>query len=422
MPPLARRLIAVVTLVLTLALITVLTLRAFGVPIAIGPLASATPLPAPSATPEPSGGPSPDIEDVLAALEADVADLRDLPPADIGPAEFVSRAEVERRLADQFVQDYPADEVAADNALLQGLGLLTADQDVAALQLQLLSGQVLGYYDDVTQSMVIVSGAGLTPEAQVTYAHEYTHALQDAAFGIDSMELDADGDDDGAFARLGLVEGDATTAMVLWAIDHLRAEDLLEISQTPLPDTTGVPDWMLRQLEFPYLAGTDFVAQLYARGGFAAVDEAWADPPVSTEQVLHFRSYVENDLPVVVPEIDPDVRALGVDIVEDTTLGEAMIAIWLAHHGLDQADADTAAAGWGGDRVTALVSPEGEVAVVLRVAWDTPVDADQFEAAYADALETLRLFGHLNRISDTEIVVTQASTQALAEALVGAPL
>ncbi|MEK6192539.1 MAG: hypothetical protein AABM41_09540 [Chloroflexota bacterium] len=419
MSPLARRLIAVVTLILAIALIAVLTLRAFGVPIAIGPLASATPLPAPSAAPAPSGGASPDIEDALAALEADVADLRDLPPADIGPAEFVSRAEVERRLADQFAQDYPTDEVAADNALLQGLGLLTADQDVAALQLQLLSGQVLGYYDDVTQSMLIVSDAGLSPEAQVTYAHEYTHALQDAAFGIDSMELDADGDDDGAFARLGLVEGDATTAMVLWAIDHLRAEDLLEISQTPLPDTTGVPDWMLRQLEFAYLAGTDFVARLYASGGFAAVDEAWADPPVSTEQMLHFRSYVEDELPVVVPEIDPDVRALGVDIVEDTTLGEAMIAIWLAHHGQDQADADTAAAGWGGDRVTALVSPDGEVAVVLRVAWDTPVDADEFEAAYADALETLRLFGHLDRISDTEIVVTQASTEALLDALVG---
>jgi len=420
MSPLARRLIAVVTLVLAVALIAVLTLRAFGVPIAIGPLASATPLPASSATPESSA--SPDLEDALAALEADVADLRDLPPADIGPAEFVSRAEVERRLADQFAKDYPADEVAADNALLQGLGLLTADQDVAALQLQLLSGQVLGYYDDVTQSMVIVSDAGLTPEAQVTYAHEYTHALQDAAFGIDSMELDVDGDDDGAFARLGLFEGDATTAMVLWAIDHLEAADLLEISQTPLPDTTGVPDWMLRQLEFPYLAGTDFVAQLYARGGFAAVDEAWADPPVSTEQVLHFRAYVDDELPVAMPEMDPDVRALGVDIVEDTTLGEAMIAIWLAHLGLDRADADTAAAGWGGDRVTALVSPDGEVAVVLRVAWDTQVDADEFEAAYADALEALQLFGHLDRISETEVVVTQASTQGLAETLVGGAL
>lgn len=417
MSPLARRLIAIVTLILALALIAVLTLRAFGVPIALGPFASPTPLPAPSA--EPSSDASPSIEEMLAAIEADVADLRDLPPANTEPAEFVTRAELERRLAEQFAEDYPADQVAADNALLRALGLLTAEQDVAALRLQLLTSQVLGYYDDVTQTMTIVSDAGLTPEAQVTYAHEYTHALQDAAFGIDTMDLDAAGDDDAAFARLGLVEGDATTAMVLWAIDHLRAEDLLEISQAPLPDTTGVPDWMLRELEFPYLAGSDFIAQLYQQGGFAAVDEVWADPPASTEQVLHMRAYVENELPLPVPEIDPDIRVLGVDIAQDTTFGEAMIGIWLAYHGVDRADADTAAAGWGGDRITALVTPDGQSAVILRIVWDSAVDADQFAATYADAAAALPVFGQLERVSETEIVVTQASTQALLGTLTG---
>lgn len=417
MSPLARRLIAIVTLILALALMAVLTLRAFGVPIAIGPFASPTPLPAPSA--EPSAEASLSLEEALAAIEADVADLRDLPPAAIEPAEFVTRAELERRLAEQFAEDYPAGEVAADNALLRALGLLTAEQDVAALRLQLLTGQVLGYYDDVTQTMTIVSDAGLTPEAQVTYAHEYTHALQDAAFGIDTMDLDAAGDDDAAFARLGLVEGDATTAMVLWAIEHLRAEDMLEISQAPLPDTTGVPDWMLRELEFPYLAGAEFVAQLWQQGGFAAVDEVWADPPASTEQVLHMRAYVEDELPLPVPEIDPDIRALGVDIAQDTTFGEAMIGIWLAYHGVDQADADTAAAGWGGDRITGLVTPDGQSAVILRIVWDSAVDADQFEAAYADAAAALPVFGRLDRVSETEIVVTQASTQTLLDTLAG---
>jgi hypothetical protein len=417
MSPLARRLIAIVTLILALALIAVLTLRAFGVPIAIGPFASPTPLPAPSA--EPSSDASPSLEEALAAIEADVADLRDLPAANIEPAGFVTRAELERLLTDQFAQEHPADEVAAKNALFRALGLLAADQDWQALRLQLLTSQVLGWYDDVTQTMVIVSEAGLPPEAQVTYAHEYTHALQDAAFGIDTMDLDAAGDDDGARARLGLVEGDATTAMVLWAIDHLQVEDMLDISQTSLPDTTGVPDWMLRELEFPYLAGAEFVAQLWQQAGFAAVDEVWVDPPASTEQVLHMRAYVENELPLPVPEIDPDIRALGVDIAQDTTFGEAMIGIWLAYLGVDQADADTAAAGWGGDRITALVTPDGQSAVILRMVWDSAVDADQFEAAYADAAAALPVFGQLDRVSETEIVVTQASTQALLGTLTG---
>jgi hypothetical protein len=418
MSPLARRVIAALTLFLALALIAVLTLRAFGVPIALGPSATGTPLPVASATPGPSAEPSTG-DAKLEAIEVDVADLRDLPPADIGPAEFVSRAELERRLAEQFAVDYPPEEVAVDNALLQGLGLLTVDQDIAELQLQLLSGQVLGYYDDQSQSMVIVTDAGFTPEAQVTYAHEYTHALQDAAFGIDSMDLDAVGDDDGILARLGLVEGDATTAMVLWAIDHLGAEDLLEISQAPLPDTTGIPGWMIRQLEFPYVAGAEFAAQLYATGGFAAVDEAWADPPASTEQVLHFRAYVEDEQPVAVRAIEADVASLGLEVVADTTLGEAMIDIWLAELGVLPDTATTAASGWGGDRLTALTSADGEVAVVIHFAWDSEVDADQFEAAYTDALANLSLFGRVERINDLEVVVTQASTEALVRALVG---
>ena len=421
MSPSARRLTAIVTLVLVLALVAVLTLRAFGVPIAIGPLASATPLPVPTATAPPSGEASPGIEELLAAIEADVADLRDLPAAESGPAEFVTGPEFDQRLADQFAVDYPPDELAADTVLYQALGLLTQDQDLAALRLQLLSGQVLGYYDTVSQSMVIVTDAGLTPEAQVTYAHEYTHALQDAQFGIASLDEGVEGNDDGAFARLGLIEGDATTAMVLWAIDNLSAEDLLHISQTPLPDTAGVPDWMLAQLEFPYVDGTAFVSELYARGGFAAVDEAWAGPPVSTEQVLHFRAYLQDEVPVAVAAFDGDADGLGLDVVQDTTFGEAMISIWLAALGIDADDAAAAAAGWGGDHVTAMAADDGSVAVVLRLAWDSKVDADEFAAAYADALETLPAHGRLDRVGDTEVVVTQASTQALLDSLAGAP-
>lgn len=418
MSPRSRRLVALVTLLLAVALIAVLTLRALGVPIALGPTASptATPLPSPTATA--SGTASPD--ELLAAIEAQVADLRDLPAANIGAPEIVTRAGLEQRLAEQFAEDYPPDQVAADNAVLRALGLLTADEDIGELSLQLLSGQVLGYYDDTTQQMVIVSDAGMTPEAQVTYAHEYTHALQDATFGLDTMRIDAVGEDDAVFARLGLVEGDATTAMVLWAIEHLDPEDLLEISQAPLPDTTGIPAWMLSQLEFPYLAGSEFTAQLYAVGGFAAVDEAWANPPASTEQVLHFSAYLDDEAPVPIDPINPDIGFGGIQVVEDTTFGEAMIAIWLTHLGLSENGADTAAAGWGGDRLVGLISPDGaDTAILLHIAFDSPVDADQFADAYADVLADLPLFGQLERLNDTEVVVTQGTSEAFVESFAG---
>jgi hypothetical protein len=407
MTPRTRRLVALVTLGLALVVVLVLALRAFGVPLAIGPLASPTPAP-PSLTPTPSVSGSPSLEAALAALEADAADIRDLPQAPIGPAEFISREELELRLAAQFAEDYPPEEIAADNAMYRALGLLAADQDIAELQLQLLTSQVVGYYDDETEAMVIVADAELTPETQVVYVHEYVHALQDAAFGLDSLPLD--GGDDAAFAALSLMEGDATTAMVLWAYQNLEPEDLIEISQTPIPDTTGVPAWMVTQLGFPYLDGTTFTSELFARGGFGAVDEAWSDPPGSTEQVLHFEAYVDDEAPTAIPEFV--ITRADVTVLNETILGEAMIGIWLGALGVDQSDADLAAAGWAGDALTVVATTDGtQTGVVLDVEFDTPLDADEFVRAYEDALDRLELSGVFQQLSDTRIRVRQGTTE-----------
>ena len=91
MSPLARRLSAIAALILSLVIIGVLTLRAFGVPLAIGPLGSATALPSPTpAAPSPSADPAAE----LAAIEGAVADIRDLPAANTGEPAFISRSEL----------------------------------------------------------------------------------------------------------------------------------------------------------------------------------------------------------------------------------------------------------------------------------------------------------------------------------------
>lgn len=407
MSSVARRLAAVSVLLLSLAIVLIVGLRATG----IGLLASPTPLPA-TATPRPSvPEPSQDLLTAFGRIEEQVQQLRGLPPADIGPPEILTRA--------QLAEVLPALlEPALDNASLRALGLLDPEQDIVALTEQLYLAQVAGFYDFDAKRMVVVSDAGLTPEAQITYAHEYTHALQDAAFDSSAAQEAVAGQRDRELALLALEEGDATTSMVLWAIGNLSAEELAGVAQTPVPDMSGIPAWMVRLLEFPYLSGAEFVGQLYASGGWDAVNAAYDDLPISTEQVLHPMAYADSAPPIQVDPLDM-WSAVGADWghASETTLGEAWIAIWLEGIGVTRTVAGRAAEGWGGDWLTVATDADGGWALGWRIAWDTSVDASEFETAYAGVQSRMSFATRLIKASDRETVVLHASSPDLLETI-----
>jgi hypothetical protein len=418
MSTLPQRLAAVGVSFLAAAIVAVLGLRALGVPVAMGPPASPTPSLA-SPTPVP-GTPaaSIDLADAFAQIEAEVRDLRGLPAADIGPAEILSRAELAVELQRVFDETWTPEELASDNLTLRALGLLDEGQDVRDLTEELYAGEVLGFYEFEEKRMVVVSDSGLTPEARVTYAHEYTHALQDAAFDIGAAHEAQVGDDDAALARLALEEGDASLAMVLWAIDHLTTQEQLGISQTPLPDMSGIPEWMVAQLEFPYLSGTAFVSQLWASGGWDAVDAVYANPPASTEQVIHPEMYAADEDPVPVQAANLDAglasrTGASWSAAEETTVGEAMIQIWLQELGADDQQASAAAAGWGGDSLVVASGPSGAWALAWAIAWDSPTQASEFEAAYGGIANSLPFATRLGHTSVGETLVVHASSPDL---------
>jgi hypothetical protein len=170
---------------------------------------------------------------------------------------------------------------------------------------------------------------------------------------------------------------------------------------------------MVRLLEFPYLSGAEFVGQLYASGGWAAVDAAYGRLPASTEQVLHPTAYADGEAPLEVNTLDL-WSAVGSTWAHatDTTLGEAWMAIWLEGIGVSRANADRAAAGWGGDRLT-VATDSGGWALGWRIAWDTPVDATEFEDAYSAVEAGLPFGARLVHASDGETIVLQASSADL---------
>jgi hypothetical protein len=392
--------------------------------------ASPTAEPSPSASAEPAetpGSSAPDDEDLLAALreiEEQVIAIRGLERADIGAPDIISREELAIELERLFDEEYPPEERERDNRVLRALGLLDEDEDVAELQLQLLGDSVLGFYDDVEQRMVVVSDAGLDAEARLTYAHEYAHALQDAAFDLDSLENEELGEDDRALARTALVEGDATVVMLAWAFANLTPQELMGIATTPIPDMSGIPSWMIAQLEFPYAAGQLWVGSLAGdplAPDFAAVDAAWADPPDTTEQVIEPGAWDAREpaLPVELPELEA-VLGAGWEELDTTPVGQASIGIFLEHHGVAPGAAATAARGWGGDRVTVASGPDGSFAVAWRLAWDTPADATEFSDAYGSIVGSLPFAASVRAVPGGDVLVVHASTDEIADQVVDA--
>ncbi len=277
---------------------------------------------------------------ILAEIQDEVIAIRGLEAADIGPADIISRDELAVELQKVFDEEYPPEERERDNVELRALGLLESDEDVAELQLQLLGDQVLGFYDDVEKRMVVVSDAGLDVEARITYAHEYTHALQDAAFGLDSLQTDAVGEDDRGLARTALIEGDATITMLAWMLQNLSQGEILEyFAGAEVPDTSGIPSWMVAQLAFPYDAGLTWTNAL--AGGdptspdYTDVDAAFTDPPDSTEQVMELDKWEVREAPdaVEVPDLAASLGD-GWEEVDSTPIGQATIGIMLEYFGI----------------------------------------------------------------------------------------
>ncbi|MEP6680799.1 MAG: hypothetical protein ABJB65_04905 [Chloroflexota bacterium] len=427
-----QRLAGAAAALLALLIVLVLGLRAIGAPVALGPsrAPSASPRPTVAATagesPTASGQPSPVSTQqeaaAFAAIESQVQQIRGLPAAQIGPPQIIDRAQLAVELRSLFDAEYPKAQRDADNLTLHALGLLKPDEDVAQLQLRLLGDQVLGFYDDRKRRMVVVSESGLSAEAKITYAHEYTHALQDARFKLKTLKADTVGEDDRSMARTSLIEGDATETMFLWALaGNLDPKELAQIGNGPAPDTGNTPLWMVNLLQFPYTTGFQWVSQIYQAGGFQAVDAAFSDPPASTEQVIHYDKWIAREKPVAVSVADlaPALGA-GWKRVASSPQGEATIGAMLEFFGVGKADATRAAAGWGGDRVAVYRGPDGAFSLEWRLAWDTPADANEFAAAYAKVIAALPFPARLVSISATQQLIVHASSKAALETTLAA--
>jgi hypothetical protein len=276
-------------------------------------------------------------------------------------------------------------EVAAEERLLKLLELLPARASLRELVGKTLSSEVGGFYDPRSGTLSVVGQGGSGLLAEITLAHELTHALEDQRFGLNVTAGQGFRRDRSA-AESALHEGSATIVMVDYAVlkqagtanvpASVRAQALKALDEAAVPASSGLPRYVRDGLVFPYAAGAQLVNRIQSEGGWAAVDRAFGeDAPVSTEQFMHPAKYEARERPVRIRVSVPS----GARLVEQGDFGEFDTEQLLrAANGRQRSAA--AAAGWGGGGF-ALWRRGARYGVTLRWTWDSARDAREFAAA-----------------------------------------
>lgn len=282
---------------------------------------------------------------------------------------FVESPEAIEAHASTLLDD---EELEKTSLLYGGLGLLPPELDLRAHFLALLGEQVLGYYDservflvlrdEVAHVLATRPGSPSALDARLVVVHELTHALQAQRLRLAELQQQ-ERDSDPEVALHALVEGDAMLAMLVdlstklgVPVARLVTDDAIDELAANAASGGGdaleaAPPIVRVSLVAPYVAGLRFVRTLHARGGWRAVDVAFAQLPASTAQVLHPELYLRGEAPeaIELPPF-PSLDAAGFSAVDEDTLGELDLSVFLAR-GTPRDTHPGAAEGWTGDRV-----------------------------------------------------------------------
>lgn len=375
----------------------------------------------------------------------ETSEIRQLPILRPVQSSTQSRAEIEQMLVKNLDEETTPAQIHATEVTLKKLGLAPADFQYRALMLRLLTEQVAGYYDPKAHQFHLADWIDLDGQKPVM-AHELTHALQDQHFNLRRFEHWPRGDSDAELAAHALIEGDATLAMTQYVTrSPLRALAFLKslgAAGMASDELDRAPRALRETLLFPYQEGILWTRQLYQRGGWNEVSQAFTTLPQSTEQIMHPEKYFAHEAPVKVdlPDITsllngrsaagsasanrvqwavsigrrPAIKANHSSSSAFTSIVDCALATahcspfaaqrsmttvawrridtdvngeWGFYLILDQflkspAESRRAAAGWGGDRYSVYEGPKGEVLYISLAAWDTENDAREFFDAY----------------------------------------
>ncbi len=295
--------------------------------------------------------------------------------------------ELEAVLGRKLVEDLPV-PFESYAASLEAIGLIEASPDLLQRLIRLYARQVVGFYDPAEKRFYIVpersrdSGgpAGELME-QLLLAHELTHALQDQRLDLDKRMKALVDSTDALLALQAVLEGEATLLMTEALMESLPADarealgadptqQVLDSLDSPaaVEGAEGVPDFFVKELVFPYAAGTAWVRQKRRRGGWAAIDAVYRHLPSTTSEILRpgaslpaRKRLAASDRPAPGPEQEASATTWY------DTLGEWVLGGLLERAGAG-AESRRAAAAWQDDRVV-FIAPKDRPSAGVGFLW-----------------------------------------------------
>jgi len=316
------------------------------------------------------------------------------------------------------------------NAKFEALLMVDEETDYFDAQQQLQSSTIGGFYvlsnasgsDSVEEGeIVLISEDAENPRlSEITLAQELFHSYQDKNLRIDRYNRTTEEDSRRIDA---IIEGDGNYVDYLYEQRCGNEWTCFQPSSQSESDDGGTgqrPNLGLFVYSFvQYSEGPAWVHDLHRENGWDAVDEAYANPPRSTEQFIHPEKYLQ-DPPTDVTVADRSNDEWYVPQLEGgvnyAVFGEAGLysMLWFASPAVPREDiltrreldpydyAHEATTGWDGDKLYPYVTDEsaetGEMGYVWKSVWDTSTDAREFADAYRAILASAGepVAGHAN--------------------------
>jgi hypothetical protein len=333
-----------------------------------------------------------EIETIL----ADLQEITGLKPLKAVPHEFIARAQVKEFLEQRVKEEIKPEELRAEELTLKKFGFVPGDFDLKQTTIDLFTEQAAAFYDYRKKRLYVLDSASEGLQ-EVALVHELAHALADQHFNLAKYILHANESDDGAMARMAVMEGQASWLMAEYMarrmgmslktspaiVSTMSAQMGAAAGQYPVFD--GAPLYQRESLLFPYTKGMLFQQAVIEKDGQAAFARVFERPPASTQQILHPEKYFAGENPS-----NPPVPAVP-DQGEYRTLAEGSIGefdhtILLQQYAGQQA-ADSVAIRWKGGSYRLLEhKKDGRTVLAYSSDWVDRAAAREYFGLYRKLL------------------------------------